>query len=1279
MVSAALALVAAAALGGPPAAPAGDPAEAFRRAEALYASEKFAEAEGLYRRALDADAPLQKRQAFERLTALYVRSGRQDKAVRVIEAFRAWLVGVGDLATVGELDVLLGECYLGLGYYADAAKNLDAALAARPPVSADRNLQALHLRAEVAAQTNDPKAAERWAALEAAATAADADAAKTADTALRAAAGRHLADALHRRGDTAAAVAALAPLPDLLDKLGDPLGRRDAQRQRAILLAARGKYEAAEPLFKEALALQREHRPAKRAGAGDILADWADAALAAGKRDDAVRLRNEAAAEYRAVLDTAAKGEPGSGGALAAFVKLQHLSRSAREFQKALELSKDVAERWSGDALLSSRLNSDRGGLELLTTSYQSARTLLNKALADLDASDPPDMRTLPQVLVNLAAAELACDGAPRADALLARCEDLYRTHNLPDDPVRAEALYLRGASAAQRGDYAAAIKLFRSGLAACESSGQAAASVRFNLWLNTALIHKDQGDFASALQALERAAEALATFAEKDDLSVALIDAVRADLHVSRGQIDEAMALVPVIEKVCERYGKRGYLWVTARHVRALDRLVKKDVPAAITLWTELVEVQRPEGQLTLARTLNYLGVCAERQARAADAKKFYEESRGFEATHPRVPAVTKAITLWRLAVLLDRAGQKDAAKALLNEVFAVADQARLNTFGEAAQRATFFSQFAPAFEQLARWYARDGDGAGLLNVVARSRSRTLLDQVLAAGVDPRAGLTGPDRDPFLKREVDARNTISRLRAAAQLLPVDKPDDPAVKKAVADLEAAQKEYADAWREIVNADPVTRVLTDPKYAETSLAKFRKDASASQAAVVAYMVGQDESFAVLSTNPAAAPEIFRLTLPKAVADEVGDAAAGEKVGRVGLRGMVVRPAGPQPDRPPPFAGPAAPLTDLVAGRLVDQYLRQVSDPEFKSTRGMVLVSRDPVKKTLPTTGELLGDAVLPAALRARIKAVGARRVIVVPDAALHKIPFECLLVSAGGGAPRYALDELPAIAYAPSPAVLSVIAGRPRKLDGLPSLLTVGDPAYAEVAGSAAAGAVRGGPAAGSTRVGLLSGALPRLPYTLTESKLVQECFPPDRVTTLTGAEATEKNVAAAMPGRRFLHLAAHGFADDAFGNLFAAIALAPPAGGGTVTPENDGFLSLHEIYRLPLAGCELTVLSACTTNVGPQRPLEAGVTLAGAFLCAGSRGVMASCWSVDDEATADLMGVFFKGVKPTDPTPASYADSLKAARLHVRATKKPGKNWESPFYWAPFVFVGPPD
>jgi CHAT domain-containing protein len=95
------------------------------------------------------------------------------------------------------------------------------------------------------------------------------------------------------------------------------------------------------------------------------------------------------------------------------------------------------------------------------------------------------------------------------------------------------------------------------------------------------------------------------------------------------------------------------------------------------------------------------------------------------------------------------------------------------------------------------------------------------------------------------------------------------------------------------------------------------------------------------------------------------------------------------------------------------------------------------------------------------------------------------------------------------------------------------------------------------------------------------------------------------------------------------------------------------------------------------TNVGPQQALEAGVTLAGGFLAAGARHVAASHWSVDDRSTAKLMATFFaaaaeaarQGKKP------SYPAALREARLQVRRQEK----WSAPFYWAPFVLIGPAD
>ncbi len=1256
------------ALWSPAAPPDADPVAAFRQAEVHFADDRPGLAEPLYRTALTAADNYTVRRSYERLMALYIKSARADKAISLADPFREWLTKVGDVGTAAQLDVVCGECYVELALYDRAETAYAAALDAKQPLPADYVLRAYRGRAEVAAWRKLPTLPQRWRDLEENAVAVRKVADASNERGLRIVADRARAEALNFRGEATTALEVLAALPALHDQLGDPLGRRDTQTLRAKILAGAGRYAEAEPLFREAIEIHRRAQPKKHTIPGDIFASWATAAEAAGKKTEAGRARDQAAVEYQSIIAAAAKPTPTSEvldleSPFAAFVKLQQVTRAARQYRKALDLARQAGERWSGDQLVDGRLSADRGMMELLSASYPLARDLLRKSLAELDAAQPPDLRATVLVLANLAAAELAVGDAPAAERYIARTTELYRTQHLPDDTVRAECEYLGGVAAMTRGGYSEAVVRFRGGLAVCDTVGPAADPVRFNVLLNTALIYKEQGDLAATAVALAQAAKVQATFAELDDLTRGFIAAARADIALTQGKVADAVTHVPTIERVCVANGVTGGFMVsTARHATAWYLFEHQDFPAAEAIWREQSDRHRKEKNVLLARSLNHLGMVCECQGRDEEAKAHFEEARAFQAARTRCPPVTQCFTLWRLAALADKAGDHKQAKALATEVFDVADRARLNTFGEAAQRATFYAQFNTIFELLARWHARDGEADGVLRVITRSRSRTLLDQILAAGVDPRDRLTGPNREKLIANEETARQSISRLRAKAQFL---SPDDPQAKQVVADLEKAQTDYAEAWKEIVAADPVTRALTDTAMTTTSVTGLPNDPAFHKTAVLAYLVGKSECFAVLSPGPGQPCELFKLSVPQKLAEGMGDVPTGTPSYEPKRRGIVIVPLGPQPAAPAADAGPTLPLTGLVATRIVDHYLRQVTGESFSLARGIVIVDRGTKTPTESTRSETLGDVALPPALRDRLRAIQPDRLVLIPDGAFHKVPFECLVVSTPTG-PKYGIDELPPLIYSPSPAILAAVTAR-EKPTGPATLLTVGDPAYGKATPGGERVAKRDG------NIISFQGNLPLLPFSSVESRRIRDAFPADQVTSLLGEQATEKAVVAGMASKRFIHIAAHGFADDRFGNLFAAIALTPPK-DGVVSSDDDGFLSLHEIHRLKLNQCDLTVLSACTTNVGPQRPLEAGVTLAGAFLCAGSRRVLASCWSVDDEATSEMMATFFKLVKP-GVGGVSYPDAMKAARLKIRNT--PG--WESPFYWAPFVFVGVPD
>jgi CHAT domain-containing protein len=66
--------------------------------------------------------------------------------------------------------------------------------------------------------------------------------------------------------------------------------------------------------------------------------------------------------------------------------------------------------------------------------------------------------------------------------------------------------------------------------------------------------------------------------------------------------------------------------------------------------------------------------------------------------------------------------------------------------------------------------------------------------------------------------------------------------------------------------------------------------------------------------------------------------------------------------------------------------------------------------------------------------------------------------------------------------------------------------------------------------------------------------------------------------------------------------------------------------------------------------------------LGGAFLAAGSQAVMATLWSVEDEATASLVRAFYAAGGATDPARALSQAQRAAIAAGV-----------SPRHWAAFV------
>jgi CHAT domain-containing protein len=93
------------------------------------------------------------------------------------------------------------------------------------------------------------------------------------------------------------------------------------------------------------------------------------------------------------------------------------------------------------------------------------------------------------------------------------------------------------------------------------------------------------------------------------------------------------------------------------------------------------------------------------------------------------------------------------------------------------------------------------------------------------------------------------------------------------------------------------------------------------------------------------------------------------------------------------------------------------------------------------------------------------------------------------------------------------------------------------------------------------------------------------------------------------------------------------------------------------------------VLSACQTGLGKEIKSEGLVGLTRGFMYAGAARVVVSLWSVNDKATSELMAKFYQKMLRENQRPAA---ALRAAQVELWKQKQ----WQSPYYWAPFVLQG---
>jgi CHAT domain-containing protein len=181
--------------------------------------------------------------------------------------------------------------------------------------------------------------------------------------------------------------------------------------------------------------------------------------------------------------------------------------------------------------------------------------------------------------------------------------------------------------------------------------------------------------------------------------------------------------------------------------------------------------------------------------------------------------------------------------------------------------------------------------------------------------------------------------------------------------------------------------------------------------------------------------------------------------------------------------------------------------------------------------------------------------------------------------------------------------------------------------------------------------------LPPLRFADVEAAAIAQFYGID---PLIGGAATETAFRARASTAGIIHLAAHGELNER-APLFSRIFLGADS-------QSDGSLTVQDVYGLDLAQADLVVLSACETQLGAQSQGGDIVGLNRAFIYAGAPSVIASLWSVNDQATSVLMAAFYRHLRAG----ASKAEALQAAQADTRAV------YPHPYLWAAFVLTGDP-
>jgi CHAT domain-containing protein len=532
---------------------------------------------------------------------------------------------------------------------------------------------------------------------------------------------------------------------------------------------------------------------------------------------------------------------------------------------------------------------------------------------------------------------------------------------------------------------------------------------------------------------------------------------------------------------------------------------------------------------------------------------------------------------------------------------------------------RASYRAKVEDAYELyidvLMQQHAKDPAGgfdAEALQVSERGRARSLVEQLNEARVDIRRGVDAT----LIQKERDLTRLLNAKAQRELELRVRKGNSDEIATLQREISALEDEYQQVQAAIRKNSPEYAALTQPQRLGLKEIQQQLD---PDTLLLEYALGSERSY-LWVVGP---DSLKTYVLPKE--DEIQQSAKQ--------------------------------VYESLSARSVSKSL------ETSAQRAARIAQAD--SQFQQSAAELSRMILAPAAAELRNK-----RLVVVADGVLQYVPFAAL--SLVNRRPLIVDHEIVSLSSAsalavqrqnlanrePAPKTLAVIAD---------PVFSTNDPrmkkGVAESASQASTRTLEHVPANAKANGGAFS--IPRLPFTRWEADQILAVA---RSGSNLKAVDFRANRAIATGGElskyRYVHFATHGYLDTTRAGLSAIVLSLFDEEG----KPQDGFLRTHDVYNLKLPA-ELVVLSACETGLGKDVRGEGLEGLTRGFMYAGARRVVVSLWNVNDKATASLMQHLYAGMLRNNKTPAA---ALRAAQVEMLRNAQ----WQSPYYWAPFVMQG---